>query len=108
MATLVQLQSELTKLTDEATAIREDLNHRELQKNAWLGVRRSYSSSFQYQGGKGKYFDFGGRKSNYATQGQAKTAEYYLTEVIPQEVKKLNDRFDIVIEKIIEKKKRWN
>tara|TARA_B100000470_G_C19796786_1_gene394641 strand:+ start:5424 stop:6155 length:732 start_codon:yes stop_codon:yes gene_type:complete len=49
--------------------------------------------------GKGKYWDFGGRKNRYASSGDARTAEYYLTGVIPQEMKKLNTQWDNVAAK---------
>ena len=91
---LNEINNELDTLRDEEKVIIEDRGHREAQKHAWLGVKRSYGTQFQYQGGKGKYFDFGGRKSNYASQGQAKQAEHYLNNVIPQEMEKLNNKLN--------------
>ena len=87
---LNEINYEIDKLRDEEKVIQEDRGHREAQKNAWLSVRRSYQSGFQVNVGSGKYFDFGGRKNRYASQGDSKTANYYLNDVIPQELEKID------------------
>ena len=97
---LNKINNQIDKLRDEEKVIKEDRGHREAQKNAYMSVRRSYGTQMQIQGGKGKYFDFGGRKSNYASQNDSRNAEYYLTEVIPQELEKIDVKLnDINLDK---------
>ena len=97
---LNEINNEIDKLRDEEKVIKEDRGHREAQKNAWLSVRRSYGTQMQVQGSKGKYFNFGSRKSNYASQNDSRSAEYYLTKVIPQELEKIDVKLnDINLDK---------
>ena len=97
---LNEINNEIDKLRDEEKVIQEDRGHREAQKNAWMGVRKSYATQYMKPMGKGKYYDFGGSKNRYATQGDAKSAEYYLTEVIPQELEKIEVKLnDINLDK---------
>ena len=90
----MNFQQNMDRIEKEIAAIKLDLGHRDKQYQAWSSVRRSYASSYQVSvfPSKGKYYDFGGRRSLYASGQDAKNAEYYLTQVIPQEMSKLNAR----------------
>jgi SMC interacting uncharacterized protein involved in chromosome segregation len=87
---LNEINNEIDKLRDEEKVLQEDRGHRLSQKNAWKSIERAYGTQYLTQLGKGKYFDFGGRKSRSATRGDVRDAQYYLNDVIPQELEKID------------------
>jgi two-component SAPR family response regulator len=110
---LNKINNQIDKLRDEEKVINKDKKERQAQERAWSSVRRSYATNYQVSVFpiRAKYYDFGGRKSNYASQGQAKQAEHFLNNIIPQELEKINKKLnDINLDKhvLISKARQLN
>ena len=108
---LNKINNQIDKLRDDEKVLKEDRGHRESQKSAYMSIQKSYGSQLMKPLGKGKYWDFGGSKSRYATGSEAKTAEHLLNNVIPQELEKIDVKLnDINLDKhvLISKARQLN